>query len=701
MSKGPIDLVLAGLAVCDQDLEDRRHILEQAGRTLLRRPPLGAQIVARVGAMSGQAPELNDLADLLTAALYAARMARESGQRRGDVFLQVAGEAVEIAARRGNLETAHRLILARAWTQSGLPAPEALAFTSEDFDPPKTDLRTGNRKEAEAALENLFRELIQQAGDDPQVLHAALTDSFPVMPAEMRDHVVAYSVALPEQLHEELACFWLLDPSPAIRLSAARALAERLRSGPLSGQVRASLVLLRSWMPKDAARARLDEVMRGVMRSGAPTPAAHAPAKVIDIQMTLPDGGGAQSIAIALTVGRQRRTAMLLMKQGHGVKDAYVIPCSSAREQKALMQQMAAETGALTVPLSFVERALSMALADGLERGLPPAAGLIQIAASCGFTDLRPQPMSSEALLVELACAQELGALSRPARSALVEASETWLDNHDIVQSWFEESDGAHEPFDLARGPRALKSALWTWLETRRGWWALIMARSAATLEAAGHPDAASFAATAMALMEGRKLKTIPVMADIHDQTVEAWLFNGPPMDEDILPVGLPPPAAPEAKGELARLLKGGDLSPDWIDGYLMAAVIAPKMLTPDRWLQPLLNKAVGTLLPAGIQRFLDIVMMRANAAIALMDDEQGFQSVMTKRSKPGRHDWAAGFTAAHEASRPAWPAKALAPDDRAMLKLIAEGARVPFTLADIEMLGTWIKARNMRNRSV
>lgn len=81
---------------------------------------------------------------------------------------------------------------------------------------------------------------------------------------------------------------------------------------------------------------------------------------------TLPDGGGAQSIGIALQSGGQRKAAMLLLKQGFGVKDAYVIPCASASEQKLLMRRLAEETGALEVPFDCLKRVLPMMLAEDL-----------------------------------------------------------------------------------------------------------------------------------------------------------------------------------------------------------------------------------------------------------------------------------------------------------------------------------------------
>lgn len=75
---------------------------------------------------------------------------------------------------------------------------------------------------------------------------------------------------------------------------------------------------------------------------------------------------GAQSIGIALQSGGQRKAAMLLLKQGFGVKDAYVIPCASASEQKLLMRRLAEETGALEVPFDCLKRVLPMMLAEDL-----------------------------------------------------------------------------------------------------------------------------------------------------------------------------------------------------------------------------------------------------------------------------------------------------------------------------------------------
>lgn len=107
---------------------------------------------------------------------------------------------------------------------------------------------------------------------------------------------------------------------------------------------------------------------------------------------------------------------------------------------------------------------------------------------------------------------------------------------------------------------RAMENALWKWLETRRDWWARIVARGADIPAAAGHRDAERFAATALALVEGRDLKNIPVLENIRPQTIEAWMFDDPDAGQDVLPENVPEAFAgpqPERKGELARLVKG------------------------------------------------------------------------------------------------------------------------------------------------
>jgi len=406
------------------------------------------------------------------------------------------------------------------------------------------------RATGDAVLDGLFAELISQAGGEPLALHTALTESFPAMPPEMREHVVAYSVARSDPVHADLACFWLLDPSVNIRLAAARGMAGRVARGDLPGRILTKLVVLRSWMPEDVARHEVDLLLKEALRNGVTHGSAPQPWTVHSLCASLPDGSGAQSLGISLQQGAHRKMAMLLLKQGQGVKDAYTISCRNSRDQKEILGRMSEEVGALSVTPAYVQRALSIALADGLAQSRPPVPGLIEVAQLCGFTGLRPEPKLTADLIGDLAATPLVLAMPARQRGALIMASEGWWDRHNVVESWFEDSDEAHAVLDKARSARSAETALWKWLETRRDWWARILARAADVLETAGGPDAASFVANALALLDGRDLKKIPVMLDVHEQTIEAWIRDDPEFDAGASLEELADDApAPEKKG--------------------------------------------------------------------------------------------------------------------------------------------------------
>jgi len=703
MADGQLETVLAELTRLWDDDGARREVLNKTSILMLHRPALGGRLVAKICAADEKAPELEPLSELLGSSLDAARMASENQKKRGDAFLQAVTDAVELAAGQDKLPPFHRMLLASAWARNGLPAPAALEISATDIE--MSDLAPGmrNRTEAEAMLDDLFCNLIEQTEGDALALHAALTETFPAMPADMRTYVIMLSTERPEPIHAKLSCFWLLDRDGAIRLDAASTLADRAANDALSSEMAGKLVMLRNWMPKDEAQAKLDQAVRLSMRSGLTVGPSPTPWTLHSVLATLPDGGGAQSIMIALQSGSSRTVAMLLLKQGYGVKDAYTIPCSSASEQKALIQRVKQETGAVSVPASWVETALSAALADGLVVGLPPAPGLIEVAELCGLDRLRPKAVTTETLIDALPTTEHLRSLSAQARGKLINASEDWWDRHEIIHSWFEESDHAHEVLDGTRSLRGVAAALWRWLETRRDFWARIMARSADVLTAAGDQDADSFTATTMALLDGRDLKKFPIMHDVHQQTIEAWVFDDPDEDQDStleewVDQAEPKAPQPERKGELARLVKDSAITADWIDGFLMSVTLAPKMIAPNRWLPEILGSALASLTAETIQRFADLILMRANACIEHASEPAEFAAAMSGRSKMAMRDWAGGFSSAHGQFRSSWPTKSTSPEDRAIINDVSDAMSTGFSANEVTTLSAWIASRHARN---
>jgi len=355
------------------------------------------------------------------------------------------------------------------------------------------------------------------------------------------------------------------------------------------------------------------------------------------------------------------------------------------------------------VPASWLERAVSIALADGLAAGLPPAPGLIEVAALCGLDRLRPESVATETLIADLPDAERLRNLSAQGRGKLINSSEDWWNRHEIIRSWFEESDHAHEVLEVTRSPRGVESALWRWLETRRDFWAHLVGRAADVLAAAGDADAESFSATAMALLEGRDLKKIPVMQDVHEQTIEAWVFDDPDASratglEEWLEQDEPKAPMPERKGELARLVKDSEITADWIDGFLIAITLAPKPIAPNKWLPEISGSVIANLGLEGMQCFAYLIMLHANTCVAQAGMPAEFTGSMSKRSKMAMRDWATGFSYAYGQFSSSWPTKKTTIDDRAMINQVSDAMATGFNASGLKTLSLLIAARHDQN---
>jgi hypothetical protein len=151
VAEGQLETVLAELARLRDDDDARREILDRANLSMLHRPALGGQLIARTCATEETAPELKPLTELLGSALDAARIARENRKNCGSAFLQTVVDSVALASDQDRLSPFHRLLLASAWTRNGLSAPADLELSAMTFGsvgqtltrPLKISIRTG------------------------------------------------------------------------------------------------------------------------------------------------------------------------------------------------------------------------------------------------------------------------------------------------------------------------------------------------------------------------------------------------------------------------------------------------------------------------------------------------------------------------------------------------------------------------------
>ena len=116
----------------------------------------------------------------------------------------------------------------------------------------------------------------------------------------------------------------------------------------------------------------------------------------------------------------------------------------------------------------------------------------------------------------------EIVRLPAVVREELIGGSAAWPDDYIVVRGWSEGTALLQEALQVGGDEHRVKAASLARLDRRREDSALRMLRSAHVLKGAGNVDWRTFAGTAMALLDGRALETIPIMEYVCERTYRA-----------------------------------------------------------------------------------------------------------------------------------------------------------------------------------
>lgn len=487
-----------------------RELARDFGPVLLATPGLALALV-----VGGEAEAARRLL-LFQFLVDDARRDVENRGRLGEGFLAEARGAIEGMAMAGALDRDTAMALARAYAAAGLDAPECLAaFILDDAaDMAET-----------AAFADDFDTVLDKLRDDTEgddyMLHALLNEMLGAIPAPLRSGLVHHVADRDEAWCGRLALYWLLDAAPEVRLAAADGIVERAQRRALDSDAAAPLPLVRRWMPADDARTAVEAVLSHADRSELAASLEGRALRPARLLGSLPDGSGSQSLAVELDGEGGPAAALVLLKAGQGVSDAFV-----ARGVRAIgaVREQAEEAASSELAWEALEPILAAALAEGLSAGRPAPPGLIDVAEWCGLAALRPRPMTTREWLAHVDPDGGIAALPAGERDRLVGASARWPLSHPLVETWFEGTAVVAEALEGAGSLPQAEAGLWAAIEDQRGFWALLMLKSADVLKAAGEDgDWRSFAAAAAALLDGRPLREVPVMECIFEASIAAW----------------------------------------------------------------------------------------------------------------------------------------------------------------------------------
>ena len=681
-----------------------------AARALMRDEAAAVALVTELGTGRGERHQQERMMQLLTSALDEARMAAENGQQLGQSFLVALEQHLDVLNGQNSLTQNGRLSLASSWIRAGLSAPEALqgGLEGADYDEefihldPKIDFR---------ALVDRFLETMQTGyGEDLAGLIEGMRQLLATLPSPVQQELLTQIVAHDGENTGKLGVALVLDRTSVVWQGALAGLEERLEAGTLTPDLLARLTVIRSWTDAPDLLAGIDGLVRRALRKGVSAAAPAKPPKLHRIVASLLDGTGAQNFAVAIQNGGVRSVAVLLVKQGFGVKDAYLVPCPSATEQRRLMEMVASGVETRELPSSYLREAIALGITDGKKTGHLPPPSLVDVLSALGMSDLRPLPASVADIVGMIDHEETLVTMSAQARGRLINESRAWASVYPLIaESWFEDSDSFVSAMDGAINRTSLKRALWKAFETRRAYWALVIARMGHLLRASGDTRALEFAAVALALSEGRALSKVPILQTVFDATFSVWAdrsladargVDADVTDERVFASGGGNATAqfaapqPEEDGELDRLLRPAQLTEWWVDGYMMGVCTAIRFIPPGDWVQVLLQFVMDDIGDHGkLQRLLDLFVMRYNAAAGRLCTPIGVSLVPGDAGLIGI--WSDGFLTAWEGNSEGWPKARLTKADKETRKLLeaATSGRVDME-AFRKTVPSWLRHR-------
>lgn len=461
-----------------------------------------------------------DAATLLGLLLDEARMGIENDSPYGKAFLENAEKAIKAHFAADGFEPLHRLKIAGLYRRAGLPVPDILMLDPE-----------GESGAVEVAMPDLDGALavlaaeVEAEGGGAYEFFSGLDEMTAGMPDNVRAGFIHHLMSLNNPFLERCALYWLVSGAALTREAVAAGLRERFMRGELAPETLSYLPIIRGWLPASAARAAIDDIGKLARRRGLADVSNQNRAKPIvsDIMATTADGVGAQGITIVGKLQDRTFVAMILLKTGYGIKDAFVIRCRSKREATSIISYSRQEATSVKIDRMAAELLLEAALADGMENGHPPAPGFIDVMEACSLSQLRPQERDLQALLehadpqkeIQNATAAQLDRMLRnePALDALV----------PFTDSWFEDTGETRSIIQGSRSVRTVEKRIWAFLEGRRDIWARRFLQTAIILKSAKKERMSkALTAAAFALMHKHPLQDIPLMENIVMTTLYA-----------------------------------------------------------------------------------------------------------------------------------------------------------------------------------
>jgi hypothetical protein len=503
--------------------------LSQEPPQFLEEPSLVSTLIQMIAAIDEAS--LEDNQPLYSACLFALdvcvsqlQFASENGNKRARQAMDVLMDALVVAIQNGVQSINFWLPTMSAFYDAQVPLSEALQAVYLIL--------------AEEESEVIQTEEI----DHFQSMRALIAELSDLTTFELTAHFFAQSHAMPADFFGDLvidlcrleegqdaALLALLHPQEEVREVVMMALDHVMPSLTLSPISLSRLQAIQAWLPP-AYQATMTSWLRDQRKKGGVF-AQTNPAKLIKMQASEIDGGGAEGLFLQLKRGRETRLAGLLFKNGFGIKDAWVTPAITMAEVTRYCRDVLDDGVSLRrVNLDYICLLTNHFLAVTLEKNQVPGLHFLELQEELGVHFI-PERLDVEGLIEQLSVQIE------PFTEATIESafkrSSRWLETKTFAVSWYLENEqldktvNHHCYFEngvkICRFEAAMDAVFEHDMEATRAHWVFHFLWVALWLKAASRRNEKTWQDSfliAYAIHSGTPLRDIPIMQRICHQSI-------------------------------------------------------------------------------------------------------------------------------------------------------------------------------------
>ena len=449
------------------------------------------------------------------------RQRSEAGNGHATMAMENVRAAIAQQMRIGKLAPTAAMALVSAFSRAGIEVGEDIRSAMDHaMDHAMIQTGAGQQNLPKPDVDEMLKDLVETCEGDPFLIQRQFAEMTAAMPAGLQLSLLEGLVLADDSSLREAAIGWLLA-EPAIATPLASIMEETATRGLVSASSITNLMLIRNWVPEDRRRA-IDAIIRAARAVGS-VPEKRPAIQVRELLISERDGAGAQSIFASIKQGRKNALVSILIKQGHGVRDAWVASSLSRPEIEDMLDRIASEMSVHETTAEDTALILSSALADGPPGSAPPF-GLVQAITLIGLSDVAPKFVSVDDLVASMLTGADAAVTDAKTVERAVRGSGRWLATNPQLDSWFENGDDVAAAI---KGKRKIEDRIAAItekvLEPKRAFWASVIAWSAFAQRGDGHhSDWIEMALVAREMASERPLTEIPLARFIAVQTAEA-----------------------------------------------------------------------------------------------------------------------------------------------------------------------------------